>query len=94
MTGRPGLTSQRDGTKNNRPVRQLRYRDVPELSKIIRVFSSPKINMVFSGRELIPVFFYGKNNSGIFLALELIPVFLIDVFFQPENNSSIFSPQK
>lgn len=38
--------------------------------------------------------FQFENNSGIFLALELIPVFLIGVFFQPENNSSIFSPRK
>lgn len=33
LTGRSGLTSQQDGTTNSRPVRQLRYRDIPELSK-------------------------------------------------------------
>lgn len=40
------------------------------------------------------VFFWVRINSGIFLALELIPVFLIGVFFQPENKYGIFHTRK
>ena len=51
---------------------------------LIPVFFRPKINMVFSGRELIQVFFHGKNNSGIFNWC----------ISQPENKYGIFHARK
>ena len=62
-----------------------------------------KINQVFSGRKLIPVFFQPEDKYGIFLMTRLIPVFshgknnsgiFNSGIFQLENNSSIFSPEK